>query len=43
MHNAVRTKSAALGADAAILTEEGITSNGYTMNKWATGVAIKFQ
>jgi len=43
MHNAVRTKSAALGADAAILTEEGVLNNGWAMEKWATGVAIKFQ
>lgn len=40
MHNAVRAKSAALGADAVILTEEGILPNN---TKWATGVAIKFQ
>jgi hypothetical protein len=40
MHNAIRTKSAALGADAVILTEEGILPNN---TKWATGVAIKFQ
>ncbi len=39
MHNAVRAKSAALGADAVILTEEGILNNG---TKWATGVAVKF-
>jgi hypothetical protein len=43
MHNAVRTKSAALGADAAILTEEGVLNSGWAMEKWATGVAIKFQ
>lgn len=43
MHNAVRTKSAALGADAAVLIDEGILNNGWAMEKWATGVAIKFQ
>ncbi len=43
MHNAVRTKSAALGADAAILTEEGLLNDGWSIQKWATGVAIKFQ
>jgi hypothetical protein len=43
MHNAVRTKSAALGADAAILTEEGLLNDGWTIQKWATGVAIKFE
>jgi len=40
MHNAIRAKSAALGADAVILTEEGILPNN---TKWATGVAVKFQ
>ena len=43
MHNAVRTKSAALGADAAILTEEGLLNDGWSIQKWATGVAIKFE
>lgn len=40
MHNAIRTKSAALGANAVILTEEGILPNG---RKWATGVAIHYK
>jgi len=40
MHNGIRAKSAALGADAVILTEEGVLPNS---TKWATGVAIKFQ
>ena len=40
MHNAIRTKSAALGANAVILTEEGILPNA---KKWATGVAIRFK
>lgn len=44
MHNAVRTKSAALGADAVILTEEGLLPDGWGGGtKWATGVAIKYQ
>jgi hypothetical protein len=40
MHNSIRTKAAPLGADAVVLTEEGILPNS---TKWATGVAIKFQ
>ena len=40
MHNSIRNKSAALGADAVILTEEGVLPNN---TKWATGVAVKFQ
>jgi predicted alpha/beta hydrolase family esterase len=43
MHNAVRAKSAALGATAVILTEEGIINDGWGMKRWATGVAIAFK
>jgi hypothetical protein len=44
MHNAIRTKSAALGADAVILTEEGVIPGGWgTGQKWATGVAIRYK
>lgn len=43
MHNAIRAKSATLGADAVILTEEGIVPGGFSGKKWATGVAIKYQ
>ena len=40
MHNAVRAKSAAVGADAVVLTQEGIVQSGFSMERWATGVAI---
>lgn len=40
MHNAIRAKSAALGATAVILTEEGIVRGG---GRWATGVAIRYK
>ena len=43
MHNAIRARSAPLGADAVILTNQGIvplTFGGYT--QWATGVAIRY-
>ncbi len=44
MHNAVRTKSAVLGADAVILTNEGLAPGGWGgMKLWSTGVAIKFK
>lgn len=43
MHNAVRSKSAALGATAVILTEEGILNDGWGIKRWATGVAIVFK
>ena len=42
MHNAIRAKSSALGADAVILTEEGILKDGFSLKRWATGVAIAF-
>jgi hypothetical protein len=41
MHSAIRDKSAALGATAVILTEEGIVRGGWGMERWATGVAIR--
>lgn len=39
MHNAIRTESAVIGADAVVLTDEGIYGN----YRWATGVALKFK
>ena len=43
MHNAIRAKSAALGANAVILTEEGIIPGGFSGRRWATGVAIRYK
>jgi hypothetical protein len=40
LHNAVRTKVAPLGANAAILTQEGVNPNGL---RWAMGVAIRYK
>ncbi|MBC7368715.1 MAG: hypothetical protein H7343_18220 [Undibacterium sp.] len=43
MHNAIRAKAAPLGANAVILTEEGMTPAGFgSYKRWATGVAIRF-
>ena len=43
MHNAIRSKSAALGATGVILTEEGLTPAGFgSYKRWATGVAIRY-
>lgn len=39
MHNEIRAKAAALGANAAVLTEEGVMPGP---RKWATGVAIRY-
>ncbi len=41
MHNAIRDKSAALGATAVILTEEGIVRGGWSMERWATGRSLR--
>jgi hypothetical protein len=43
MHNAIRAKSASLGATAVILTSEGIVQKGFSLERWATGVAIRFK
>ena len=44
MHNAIRTKSAVLGADAVILTDEGVEYVELEGTKyWAMGVAVKFE
>lgn len=43
MHNAIRAKSSSLGATAVILTEEGIVRGGWGLERWATGVAIRYK
>lgn len=44
MHNAIRAKSAPLGANAVILTEEGLVKDGmFSYKRWATGVAIVYK
>ena len=44
MHNAIRAKSAAMGANAVILTEEGLVKDGFfSYSRWATGVAIAYK
>jgi hypothetical protein len=43
MHNAIRNKAAPLGAEAVIITEEGMVPEGFgTYSRWATGVAIRY-
>mgnify|MGYP001569299254 CR=1 FL=1 len=43
MHNAIRNKSSALGADAVILMDEGLFPTAFgNYERWATGVAIHF-
>lgn len=44
MHNAIRAKSGPLGANAVILTEEGLVKDGmFNYKRWATGVAIFYK
>ncbi|UJW81858.1 hypothetical protein [Hydrogenophaga sp. SL48] len=43
MHNAIRAKSAPLGATAVILMEEGMIQVPFGMKRWATGVAILYK
>jgi hypothetical protein len=44
MHNAIRSKAAGLGANAVILTEEGLVPRGFgRYDRWGTGVAIRYQ
>lgn len=40
MHNAIRAKSAPLGANAVILTSQGIHPN---RKQWAQGVAVRYK
>ncbi|MBP7915372.1 MAG: hypothetical protein KAZ63_08465 [Vitreoscilla sp.] len=43
MHNAIRAKAAPLGATAVILTDEGLIQKMFGMDRWATGVAIRYK
>ena len=44
IHNAVRSKSANLGAQAVILTDEGMEREPWVgLRRWATGVAIRYK
>ena len=43
MHNAIRSKAGPLGADAVIITDENVFSDGWTMQKFASGVAIQYK
>jgi hypothetical protein len=44
MHNSIRTKAAALGADSVIITSEGLIPESWGRHqRWATGVAIRYK
>lgn len=43
MHNAMRAKTAALGAHAVLITDSGIIRNGNSSKMWTTGVAVRYE
>jgi hypothetical protein len=43
MHNAIRAKAAPLGANAVILTSQGIVKGDFVSTMWAQGVAIRYK
>ena len=43
MHNAMRSKTAPLGADAVIVTDSGIIRRGGRNVLWTSGVAIRYK
>ena len=43
MHNAMRAKSAPLGAHAILITDSGIIRSGNSAVLWTTGVAIRWK
>lgn len=42
MHNALRAKTAPLGANGVVLTDSGIIHSGNSNWLWSTGVALRF-
>ena len=43
MHNAMRAKTAPLGAHAVIIMESGIIRANYSSKMWSTGVALRYK
>jgi hypothetical protein len=43
MHNAIRSKAGPIGADAVIITDEGLIPAGFSVKKYASGVAVKYR
>lgn len=42
MHNAIRDKASTFGADAVIITNQGVVQRGVFTERWAEGTAIKW-
>ena len=43
MHNAIRAKSAELGANAVIIKSQGVVNDGWGIKMWAMGAAIRYK
>lgn len=43
MHNALRAKASPLGANAVLITDEGIINNGWGLVRNASGVALRYK
>lgn len=43
MHNAMRAKTAPLGANAVLITDSGIIRAGNSHKMWTTGVALRYE
>jgi hypothetical protein len=43
MHNALRAKAAPIGANAVLITDEGLISGGWGTVRFASGVALRYQ
>lgn len=43
MHNALRAKAAPLGANAVIITDEGLINNGWGIVRYSSGAAIRYK
>ncbi len=43
MHNALRAKAAPLGANAVIITDEGLINNGWGIVRFSSGAAVRYK
>lgn len=43
MHNALRAKASPLGANAVLITDEGLINNGWGIVRFCSGVAIRYK
>ncbi len=43
MHNALRAKAAPIGANAVLITDEGVINNGWGIVRFCSGVALRYK